>query len=99
MESADSIRSLFRHFLSGITQKSLNAFYYACSYAKVDYSRFMNVTARLALNLVPDFLKSQPVFLYIDDTMVSKFGRMFEDLSKLIMLLIMALIIWMDTVS
>ena len=43
----------------------------------------MNVTARLALNLVPDFLKSQPVFLCIDDTMVSKFGRKFEDVSKL----------------
>lgn len=83
MESADSIRSLFRHFLSGITQKSLNAFYYACSYARVDYSRFMNVTAKLALNLVPDFLNSQPVFLCIDDTMVSKFGRKFEDVSKL----------------
>lgn len=83
MESADSIRSLFRHFLSGITQKSLNTFYYACSYARVDYSRFMIVTARLALNLVPDFLKSQPVFLCIDDTMVSKFGRKFEDVSKL----------------
>ncbi len=44
MESADSIRSLYRHFLSGITGKSLNAFYYACFYAKVNYSRFMNVT-------------------------------------------------------
>lgn len=83
MESADSIRSLFRHFLSGITHKSLNAFYYACSYARVDYSRFMFVTAKLALNLVPDSLKSQPVFLCIDDTMVSKFGRKFEDVSKL----------------
>ena len=38
MESAGSIRSLYKHFLSGITKKSLNAFYYACSYAKVDYS-------------------------------------------------------------
>ena len=28
MESADSIRSLYRHFLAGITEKSLNAFYY-----------------------------------------------------------------------
>lgn len=43
----------------------------------------MNVTARLALNLVPGFLKSQPVFLCIDDTMVSKFGRKFEDVSQL----------------
>ena len=79
MESADSIRSLYRHFLSGITKKSLNAFYYACSYAKVDYSRFMNVTAGMALKLIPEKLQSQPVFLCIDDTMilqaVQKLGR------------------------
>ena len=83
MESADSIRSLYRHFLSGITLKSLNAFYYACSYAKADFSVFMNVTSRLALRLIPDSLQSQPVFLCIDDTMVSKFGTKFEDVSKL----------------
>ena len=83
MESADSIRSLYRHFLSDITLKSLNAFYYACSYAKADYAVFMNVTARLALRLIPDFLDTQPVFLCIDDTMVSKFGKRFEDVSKL----------------
>lgn len=83
MESADSIRSLYRHFLSGITLKSLNAFYYDCSYAKADYAGFMNVSARLALRLIPDFLDTQPVFLCIDDTMVLKFGKKFEDVSKL----------------
>ena len=83
MESAHSIRFLFTHFLSGITEKSLNAFYYACSYAKADYSRFMNVTASMALKLVPQHLKSQPVFLCIDDTLVAKFGKKFEDVSKL----------------
>ena len=83
MESADSIRSLYRHFLSGITARSLNAFYYACSYAKADCSVFMNVTAKLALRLVPADLRSQPLFLCIDDTMVSKFGKKFEDVSKL----------------
>ena len=60
MESADSIRSLYRHFLSGITKKSLNAFYYACSYAKADFFAFMNVTAAIALNLIP-----QDLFSYI----------------------------------
>ena len=84
MESANSTRSLYRHFLSGITCKSLNAFYCACSYAKVDYSRFMNVTAKLALSLVPELSASQPVFLCIDDTMVSKFGKKFEDVSKVL---------------
>ena len=43
----------------------------------------MNVTARLALGLVPAGLGSQPVFICIDDTMVSKFGRKFEDVPKL----------------
>ncbi len=83
MESAASIRILYRHFLSKVTWKSLNAFYYACSYAKADYSRFMNATAAIALSLIPENLDSQPIFLCIDDTMVPKSGRKFEDVSKL----------------
>ncbi len=64
-------------------EKLLNAFYYACSYAKADYSCFMNITAGMALKLIPEKLSSQPVFLCIDDTIVSKFGKKFEDVSKL----------------
>lgn len=78
MESADFIRSLYRHFLSGIIAKSLNDFYYACSYVKVDYSKFMSVTASMALNLIPETLTTQPVFLCIDDTMSAKSGKKFE---------------------
>ena len=83
IESADSIRLLYRHFLSKVTEKSLNAFYYACSYAKTDCSKFMNVTARLALQIIPEHLHSEPIFLCIDDTMVAKFGQKFENASKL----------------
>ena len=43
----------------------------------------MNVTAKIALNLIPYTLKSQPVFLCVDDTMLSKFGEKFENVSKL----------------
>ena len=57
LEYAHSIRFLYQHFLSRITEKSLNVFYYACSYAKVDYSRFMNTTVRIALKLIPDSLQ------------------------------------------
>ena len=83
LESAHSVRFLYQHFLSGITEKSLNAFYYACSYAKIDYSRFMNTTAKTALKVIPDSLKTQPVFLCVDDTMVPKSGTKFENVSKL----------------
>lgn len=83
VESVNSIRFLYKHFLKSVTKKSLNAFYYACSYAKIDYSGFMNVTASLALSLIPEALKSQPVFLCIDDTVIAKFGQKFEDVSKI----------------
>lgn len=83
VESANSILFLYKHFLKGVTKKSLNAFYYACSYAKVDYSNFMNVTASLALSLIPETLKSEPVYLCIDDTVIAKFGQKFEDVSKI----------------
>ena len=83
LESAHSIRFLYKHFLSGITKKSLNVFYYACSYTHADYSRFMNVTAKTAMKLIPDSLKASPVFLCVDDTMVPKFGTRFENVSKL----------------
>lgn len=43
----------------------------------------MNVTVRLALRLIPANLRSQPLFLYTDNTMVSKFGKKFENVSKL----------------
>ena len=99
LESVHSIRFLYQHFLSGITKKSLNAFYHACSYAKADYSRFMNATVRTALHLISDLLKTQPVFLCIDDTIVPNLGqslKMFP--SCLIMLLTGVLPTWTDTV-
>ncbi len=43
----------------------------------------MNITAGIALNLIPENLGSQPVFLCIDDTIVPKSGKNFEDVSKL----------------
>ena len=56
LESVHSIRFLYQHFLSGITTKSLNTFYHACSYAKVDYSHFMNITAKVALRMFQNSL-------------------------------------------
>lgn len=43
----------------------------------------MNITASMTLKLIPESLRSQPVFLCIDDTMVAKFGKKFDNVSKL----------------
>lgn len=53
LESARSIRFLYEHFLFGLTEKSLTTFYYEYSYTKVDYSSYMNTTARISLKLIP----------------------------------------------
>lgn len=61
--SADTIHTDFRictfhsisiwAFLFGLTEKSLTTFYYGYSYTKVDYSSYMNTTARISLKLIP----------------------------------------------
>ena len=43
----------------------------------------MNTTAKIALKIIPDSLKMQPVFLCVDDTMLSTFDTKFENVSKL----------------
>ena len=83
LESANSIRCLYQHFLSKVTTKSLNAFYYACFYAKIDYSTFMNTTINIALKMIPNLIAYHPVFLCIDDTIVPKSGKKFDHIFKL----------------
>ncbi len=83
LESAGSIRFLYMRFLKSISRKSLNAFYYTCSYAKLDYSKFMNFTVKIALSLISSTYANEPVFLLIDDTIIPKFGHEFESISKL----------------
>ena len=54
-----------------------------CSFAKVNYTAFMKTTTSVALRIISEDLKSLPVFLCIDDTMVEKFGKKFSRVSRL----------------
>ena len=83
LEGIPSIRWLYRHFLSQVYPKSLNCYYRACAVAKFDDNVFLTTTARLSLELIPDTLRNEPVFLSTDDTIVVKFGKHFEQVSIL----------------
>ena len=52
MEISNIVCLLYRHFLSGIVKKLLNAFYCACSCSRADYSKFMNMTAGMSLKFI-----------------------------------------------
>lgn len=74
-----SVRSLHTEFLSQLDTASLNALYYALSYAKRPAKRlFAGCLAQLVLRAIPDHLRAAPCFLSIDDTLVPKFGRKFD---------------------
>ena len=83
LEGMPSIRWLYRHFLSQVYPKSLNCYYRACAVAKLDDNVFLTTTARIALGLIPNALRNEPVFLSTDDTIIAKFGKHFEQVSIL----------------
>lgn len=77
MKSANSIRSLFSHFLSEITAKSLNTFYYFCSYAKTERN------SRYIIKSHSSRIKIPTIFTVVNNTIFSKFGKKFENIATL----------------
>lgn len=79
-----SVRWLFEHFLNRVQRNKLNAFYYACDYAKnVEYLQPDRVTAAMLLDVIPKALRELPIYLVVDDTLVEKFGEHFENVRTL----------------
>ncbi len=83
LDTFHSVRYAWVHVISKLTGKSLNSFYHTLGQAPFDHLQWGSVTARYALDTVPDALKGSSVFLSIDDTMVEKYGTKFEARSKL----------------
>ena len=78
-----SVRFAHGHVLSKLANTSLNVYYYTLKTEHCDHSHWSNTTVSKSMGVVPDSLGTQPLFLFIDDTMVEKFGKKFELCSKL----------------
>ena len=83
VEGVDSVRSVFKHFYSRLSVKSLNSLYYLLSYAKIDRQAVYTSMVKISLSIIPESLSALPVFLCIDDSMIEKFGTRFEHVKKL----------------
>lgn len=83
LDCLHSIRFAWFHLISGFTQKSLSSFYYTLERGAFDHSRWIPVSARRALSVIPPGLRGNTVFLSIDDTMMAKFGLKFQACSRL----------------
>jgi len=77
MQFATSINNLYKWFLSSAGAVSLNAYYYFLNETEIPMDKFLKITVRLAVSLIPEKLNGLPVFLIIDDTLQEKFGTKF----------------------
>ena len=78
MQFTTSINHIFKWFLCGICDKSLNSYYYFLKHTCVPWDKFLKITIELAVSLIPEELADLPIFLAIDDTLQEKFGTRFE---------------------
>lgn len=83
VEGVDSVRCVFRHYFSKLTDKSLNSMYYALSYANIECEALLEIITKRAVTVIPESLSTLPVFLCVDDTMIQKFGKKFDNVAKL----------------
>ena len=77
-----SIHSSFIHCLILLSNKKLNTYYHSLKGSKLNLDDWAKQLIKIAISLIPENCK-YPIFLIIDDTLVSKFGKFFEGISKL----------------
>ena len=83
LESLPSIRWMYKRFHTSLMPASINS-YYRC--LKTDTINDWSITAqllRIALSSIPTSLANEPLFISIDDTIISKAGKHFDCVSKL----------------
>lgn len=72
-----SIRFIWNNFISKHMESSLNSVYYFFSYSKFSLENIMKRTVTLLLEIIPQELENEKIFLIVDDTLQEKFGDKF----------------------
>ena len=83
LESAPSVRCVYRQFLSRQTDKALTSYYHALANEHVTDRSIRQALTAKALQIISPALRNEPIFLSIDDTTIEKFGKHFDAVSTL----------------
>ena len=78
-----TVKSAFQRFMCGITKFKLKSYYYMFSNSKIFIDNWFTILVRLMLSMIPNELKDQPIILIVDDTLVEKKGKKFENVKTL----------------
>lgn len=83
LQAVPSLRFLHRNFLSQVTHRCLNSYYWVLQNEKATSCSLRLQTAQLACCLILAALQNELVFFSVDDTTVAKFGKNFDAVSLL----------------
>ena len=78
-----SVNYNFEHFIQYISDNKLKSYYFTLNESKINLSQWMKNIVRIVLTLIPEKLLDHLIILSIDDTMVEKYGKHFENREKL----------------
>lgn len=73
----------YEHFITEMSKSCLNSYYYALNESSIDLTDWMNALVKAALSIVPTEYSQQPIVLAIDDTLIEKSGKSFENCRRL----------------
>ena len=76
-DQIQSIRFIWKNFISKYKNSCLNSLYYFLSYSSWSLDDLMKKTTEIALSLIPENLQDEKIYLMIDDTLQEKFGDKF----------------------
>jgi len=77
-----SVKFNYEHFIQENSDFKLKSYYYTLKESKIDLEQWQNQLIEVALSLQASQSR-QPIILSIDDTIIEKFGKSFENCSNL----------------
>ena len=83
LESAPSVRCLYRQFLSRQADAPLNDYFHAIASKHLTDASIRQALARRVLAMIPEALRQEPIFLSVDDTTIAKWGKHFDGVAFL----------------
>lgn len=78
-----SVKFNYEHFIEEISDFKLKSYYFTLNDSRIELSDWMKRLTETALAMIPPQQGQQPIILSIDDTMIEKFGKKFENRSRL----------------
>ena len=78
-----TVKSAFQKFICYILKFKLKSYYYLFKESKIFLDNWFEMIVKIMLSTIPHELNDQPIIIIIDDTLVEKKGKKFDNIKTL----------------